>query len=339
MGGGMGGGFNGMGNVGVVNYGGAVVGGGLVMVGDSLSEHIYISIAHGCDPSFGLTAKLIGPQGSYLKHISDKTSAKVVLQGKEQSITEIHGEPLSLRIIATTRESLEEAKVLCQHLVKTIEQKYMEYKKSNPYMQTPLGISALADPLAMEQMGPMAASRLQQQINQQQFVHQQRQQQLLLQQQQQMQMQQQQLIQIQQQQLARQQASRFGQSVMPNVPPGRRIIVDPLDQNIGSTGVGYFQSRPTQTGTDSNTTATTTNTAAQPGVRTKRRFQEVDAVAEVEPKVTSKIAMEKKKAEDRRVMPPPPVSAVLASRQKRKQEEENAHEVESSGSFKLVSYS
>lgn len=64
-----------------------------------------------------------------MKHISDKTNTKVVLQGKEQGpMHELLAQPLCLFITASTRESLAEAKSLCGHLIKTTEQKYIEFK-------------------------------------------------------------------------------------------------------------------------------------------------------------------------------------------------------------------
>jgi hypothetical protein len=41
---------------------------------------------------------------------------------------QVVGEPLSLHITAKTKESLDEAKGLCEHLMRTIEQKYAEFK-------------------------------------------------------------------------------------------------------------------------------------------------------------------------------------------------------------------
>jgi len=159
-------------------------------------------------------------------------------------------------------------------------------------------------------------------------------------------------IQIPQQQSQFRPRQMIGGPLSQQLPllPQKKAIVDPLDQNIGTFGnVGFFQPKPetnsnsifnvspplntNNNNNNNNSTATPTQTTPQPR---KRRFQEGD---EIDQKAApSKIALEKKKALDRRLMPPPPVAVVLVTRAKRKLEEQKSQDVESIGSFKLVSY-
>jgi hypothetical protein len=236
---------------------------------------------------------------------------------------ELLANPMCLFITANTPESLVEAKSLCGHLIKTTEQKYIEFKRTQPpmtnnpilnqpNMRPPQFQQQQPNPMQQQNLGPQfrggPLNNVQPQINMQPQINQFRPRQMI------------------------------GGPLMPQqqVPilPQKKAIVDPLDQNIGTFGnVGFFQPK-SETSSIFNTPPTST---AQPTPQPrKRRFQEGD---EVDQKVnTSKIALEKKRTLDRRLMPPPPVAVVLVTRAKRKLEEQKSQDVESIGSFKLVSY-
>lgn len=90
-------------------------------------------------PIFTIRGKILGPQGSFLKHIQQQTSCKVHLRGKgsgyvELGTTEEVTEPLHLYISGFGREKAEQAKVLAddlmQHVRKEVEQ--MVVAKSQP---------------------------------------------------------------------------------------------------------------------------------------------------------------------------------------------------------------
>eukprot|EP01126_Amoeba_proteus_P055717 TRINITY_DN6935_c0_g3_i7.p1 TRINITY_DN6935_c0_g3~~TRINITY_DN6935_c0_g3_i7.p1 ORF type:complete len:789 (-),score=182.32 TRINITY_DN6935_c0_g3_i7:332-2698(-) len=79
-------------------------------------------------PSFNLSARLMGINGEFFKHISTKTGAKLQLKGFGYNSTE----PLHIYILADTLPGIQEARSLAQDLVSTVKAKYDSIFKSDP---------------------------------------------------------------------------------------------------------------------------------------------------------------------------------------------------------------
>ncbi|KAJ3193240.1 Checkpoint kinase 2 [Irineochytrium annulatum] len=88
------------------------------------------------DRFFNVRAKIVGPQGKYVKHIQQETGAKVFLKGKgsgyemQNSMEPLEG--LHLHITGPTEEAVDKAKRLCEDLVDTVKEEYERYKRPPP---------------------------------------------------------------------------------------------------------------------------------------------------------------------------------------------------------------
>jgi len=79
-------------------------------------------------PHFNLVAKLIGAQGSNMKHIEHHTGAKVNVRGRGTSAGP-HDERVHVAINARSKEQLDNAKVLVESLLKKTEEDFKEAAK------------------------------------------------------------------------------------------------------------------------------------------------------------------------------------------------------------------
>eukprot|EP01127_Copromyxa_protea_P012448 TRINITY_DN3261_c0_g1_i1.p1 TRINITY_DN3261_c0_g1~~TRINITY_DN3261_c0_g1_i1.p1 ORF type:complete len:458 (-),score=66.48 TRINITY_DN3261_c0_g1_i1:156-1529(-) len=77
-------------------------------------------------PAFGLVARILGPNGDYLKHISTSSGAKVHLKGMGYN----GPEPLHILIVAETSAILQAAKSLATSLLETIQSHYDSWVQS-----------------------------------------------------------------------------------------------------------------------------------------------------------------------------------------------------------------
>lgn len=74
-------------------------------------------------PAFAIRGKVLGPQGSFLKHIQTQTGCKIHLRGKGSGYVELGAtdqdinDPLHLYISGTRREELQQAKQLAEDLI------------------------------------------------------------------------------------------------------------------------------------------------------------------------------------------------------------------------------
>lgn len=113
---------------------------------------VYIPYAADIDPAFPLPGKIIGPGGSYVKHIQSTTGCKVHLRGKGSSYFEANSrmeapEALHLFITGPTEKQVQHAKHLSEQLIASVKKKYdlflAERKggapSSNPPAQPPHG--------------------------------------------------------------------------------------------------------------------------------------------------------------------------------------------------------
>ncbi|CAG8651344.1 8956_t:CDS:10 [Dentiscutata erythropus] len=82
------------------------------------------------DRTFNARAKIVGPQGAYVKHIQQETGAKVQLKGRGSGYVEPTSgteafEPLHIHI---TQEGLDRAKKLCEDLINTVKIEWDKHK-------------------------------------------------------------------------------------------------------------------------------------------------------------------------------------------------------------------
>lgn len=90
---------------------------------------VYIPYAADVDPAFSLPGKIIGPGGSYVKHIQTTSGCKVHLRGKGSSYFEANSraeapEALHLFITGPTEQQVQNAKHLSEQLIASVKKKY-----------------------------------------------------------------------------------------------------------------------------------------------------------------------------------------------------------------------
>ncbi|EKX35045.1 hypothetical protein GUITHDRAFT_166094 [Guillardia theta CCMP2712] len=84
-------------------------------------------------PTFSVIGKILGPKGSYLKHINTISGARVDLRGKgSRQLPGVPGAdlPLHIEISSRVESQVEEAVRLVEDLVGTVKADYEKYKKS-----------------------------------------------------------------------------------------------------------------------------------------------------------------------------------------------------------------
>ncbi|CAG8460407.1 3135_t:CDS:10 [Paraglomus brasilianum] len=98
------------------------------------------------DRSFNARAKIVGPQGAFVKHIQQETGAKVQLKGRGSGYVEPTSgaeafEPLHIHITCWNQEGLEKAKRLCKDLIGTVKAEWEKHKIQQaayqPYGRSP----------------------------------------------------------------------------------------------------------------------------------------------------------------------------------------------------------
>lgn len=94
-----------------------------------LMNKVYIPYAADIDPAFPLPGKIIGPGGSFVKHIQTTTNCKVHLRGKGSSYFEANSrmeapEALHLFITGPTEQQVQHAKHLSEQLIASVKKKY-----------------------------------------------------------------------------------------------------------------------------------------------------------------------------------------------------------------------
>ncbi|RHZ79676.1 hypothetical protein Glove_142g47 [Diversispora epigaea] len=85
------------------------------------------------DRTFNARAKIVGPQGAYVKHIQQETGAKVQLKGRGSGYVEPTSgveafEPLHIHITCWSQEGLDRAKKLCEDLISTVKAEWDRHK-------------------------------------------------------------------------------------------------------------------------------------------------------------------------------------------------------------------
>ncbi|KAJ3220346.1 hypothetical protein HDU67_000013 [Dinochytrium kinnereticum] len=94
------------------------------------------------DKFFNIRAKIVGPQGSYMKHVQQETGCRVFLKGKgsgyeSQTFSSNSDEALHLEITGPNDDALEKAKGLCEDLIRTVREEFERAKM--PAMYPPYG--------------------------------------------------------------------------------------------------------------------------------------------------------------------------------------------------------
>lgn len=94
-----------------------------------LMNKVYIPFAADADPNFGLPGKVIGPSGSFVKHIQTASGCKVHLRGRGSSYVEANSrseapEPLHLFITGPNEQQMQIAKNLADQLIANVKKKY-----------------------------------------------------------------------------------------------------------------------------------------------------------------------------------------------------------------------
>ncbi|CAG8512473.1 13763_t:CDS:10 [Acaulospora morrowiae] len=98
------------------------------------------------DRTFNARAKIVGPQGAYVKHIQQETGAKVQLKGRGSGYVEPTSgaeafEPLHIHITCWSQDGLDKAKKLCEDLINTVKTEWDRHKAQQtvypPYARSP----------------------------------------------------------------------------------------------------------------------------------------------------------------------------------------------------------
>ncbi|TPX57113.1 hypothetical protein PhCBS80983_g04077 [Powellomyces hirtus] len=104
------------------------------------SEKVYIGIE--ADRMFNVRAKIVGPQGQYVKHIQQETQTKVQLKGRgsgyiEQVTGQEADEGLHIHVTGFNQEGVDDAKKLCEDLIETVKKEYTDFKRYQEQRRPP----------------------------------------------------------------------------------------------------------------------------------------------------------------------------------------------------------
>jgi len=95
---------------------------------------VYVGIDN-APPSFNIVGKLLGPKGSYIKHIATASGAKVILRGPGVGVTNVQDigqgddddKILHVFISSNNKANIEKAKGLADNLIDTVKKDYQEF--------------------------------------------------------------------------------------------------------------------------------------------------------------------------------------------------------------------
>ncbi|KAF9291961.1 hypothetical protein BGZ68_001047 [Mortierella alpina] len=109
-----------------------------------LGFHARVAIGIESERMFNVRAKIVGPQGQYVKHVQNETRTRVQLKGYGSGYLEADtgresDEPLYINILGNTQEDVDAAERLCKDLVETVKGEYTRMKSRPPPPQEPYG--------------------------------------------------------------------------------------------------------------------------------------------------------------------------------------------------------
>ncbi|KAG0210909.1 hypothetical protein BGX28_008746 [Mortierella sp. GBA30] len=109
-----------------------------------LSFHARVAIGIESERMFNVRAKIVGPQGQYVKHVQNETRTRVQLKGRgsgylEEDTRLESDEPLYINILGHTQEDVDAAENLCKDLVETVRAEHEKMKSRPPVPQEPYG--------------------------------------------------------------------------------------------------------------------------------------------------------------------------------------------------------
>ncbi|KAF9961238.1 hypothetical protein BGZ72_004379 [Mortierella alpina] len=109
-----------------------------------LGFHARVAIGIESERMFNVRAKIVGPQGQYVKHVQNETRTRVQLKGYGSGYLEADtgresDEPLYINILGNTQEDVDAAERLCKDLVETVKGEYTRMKSRPPAPQEPYG--------------------------------------------------------------------------------------------------------------------------------------------------------------------------------------------------------
>ena len=88
-------------------------------------------------PGFNLRAQVVGPGGSYVKHVQQETRCRVQIKGRGSGFME-HGtgaesnEPMYLHVAGPDPKEVQRAKDLCMDLLENVRKEYESFKANPP---------------------------------------------------------------------------------------------------------------------------------------------------------------------------------------------------------------
>ena len=100
-----------------------------------------VSVGMESEPGFNLKGKLLGPQGSFFKHIQSETSCKIQIRGRGSGYAEsVSGielpEPLFLHITGPNEACIQAGQRLVEDLLATVRRDYDAFKSKQAAKQT-----------------------------------------------------------------------------------------------------------------------------------------------------------------------------------------------------------
>ncbi|KAI9829009.1 MAG: hypothetical protein M1832_000032 [Thelocarpon impressellum] len=95
-------------------------------------------------PGFNLRAQVVGHGGAYVKHIQQETRCRVQIKGRgsgfvEQSTGREAEEPMYLHVAGPDPKEVQNAKELCEDLIKNVKEQYERFKSQPPPSQGGFG--------------------------------------------------------------------------------------------------------------------------------------------------------------------------------------------------------
>ncbi|KAK6180487.1 hypothetical protein SNE40_012633 [Patella caerulea] len=95
-----------------------------------LQEKLYIGLEH-APPAFDVKNKIIGPAGSFLRHVMSESGAIASLCGKGSGFGDTDSiEPMHIQIQHPSMEGLQQAKALASNLIQTVQQEYAHFQQA-----------------------------------------------------------------------------------------------------------------------------------------------------------------------------------------------------------------